>query len=152
MSPPDRYPTVLASDTPNSALYPRFLDIQANNLRVGFRPFIFSRRGGKSSRSTSVTAGITVDDNGHPHNSLAIITLGWSLKPLQNFISICREFRRHNLTGTTTVYFAGGGSDPYGQGWQSVSKATRKLDTIDMDRDLKLEIIRDAEYYYSDQS
>jgi len=119
---------------------------------VGFRPFIFSRRGGKSSRSTSVTAGITVDDNGHPHNSLAIITLGWSLKPLQNFISICREFRRHNLTGTTTVYFAGGGSDPYGQGWQSVSKATRKLDTIDMDRDLKLEIIRDAEYYYSDQS
>jgi hypothetical protein len=35
---------------------------------------------------------------------------------------------------------------------QSVSKAVRKLDTIDMDEDVKLDIVRDAEYYYSDES
>ena len=35
---------------------------------------------------------------------------------------------------------------------QSVSKAIRKLDTIDMEEEIKSDIIRDAEYYYSDQS
>lgn len=35
---------------------------------------------------------------------------------------------------------------------QSVSKAIRKLDTIDMDEQVKLDIVRDAEYYYSDES
>lgn len=51
------------------------------------------------------------------------------------------------------MYFAGGGTgDPYGTGWQSVSKAVRKLDTIDMDEEIKSDLVRDAEYYYSDQS
>lgn len=35
---------------------------------------------------------------------------------------------------------------------QSVSKAVRKLDTIDIDEDIKADIVRDAEYYYSDES
>jgi chaperone BCS1 len=56
------------------------------------------------------------------------------------------------IHGTTTVYFAGGNGDPYCDGWQSVSKAIRKLDTIDMNEDIKSDIIRDAEYYYSEQS
>ncbi|KAF1942384.1 P-loop containing nucleoside triphosphate hydrolase protein [Clathrospora elynae] len=120
---------------------------------IGFRPFIFSRRGGSSYRNNSVIAGNFVDDSGHLQNSLTIMTLGWSLKPLQDFTTLCHKFKIKNLTGTTTVYFAGGGSgDPYGEGWQSVSKAIRKLDTIDMDEDTKFDLIRDAEYYYSEQS
>lgn len=152
MSPPDRYAIVLASDAFHLFQYLGLLIHNANTFRVGYRPFIFSRRGGHSLRNNSSRAGTAVDDHGRLHNSLAITTLGWSLRPLRDFTTICREFRRRNLAGTTTVYFAGGGNDPYGQVWQSVSKTSRKLDTIDMDLDLKMEIIRDAEYYYSDQS
>lgn len=35
---------------------------------------------------------------------------------------------------------------------QSVSKAIRKLDTIDMDEHVKADIVKDAEYYYSASS
>lgn len=58
------------------------------------------------------------------------------------------------MTGTTTVYFAGGGGQyDYGGGqWQSISKPVRKLDTIDMEERVKLDLVRDAEYYYSEQS
>ena len=98
-------------------------------------------------------SGNLVDDSGQLQNSLTLMTLGWSLKPLQAFTTLCHQFKLDNLTGTTTVYFAGGGhGDPYGDGWQSVSKAIRKLDTIDMDEAVKSDLIRDAEYYYSEQS
>jgi len=83
------------------------------------------------------------------------MTLGWSLKPLQDFTSSCHDFKIQHLTGTTTVYFAGSTSaygDSYSNGWQSVSKAIRKLDTIDIDTDVKMEIVKDAEYYYSNES
>jgi chaperone BCS1 len=97
--------------------------------------------------------GNILDQNGHLSNALTITTIGWNLKPLQDFALMCRNFRATNLTGTTTVYFAGGGrSDPYGNPWQSVSKAIRKLDTIDMDPEVKEDLIRDAEYYYSEES
>jgi chaperone BCS1 len=119
---------------------------------VGFRPFLFSRRGGFGYRSNSGVTGNVLDDNGQLQNSLTIMTLGWSLKPLREFASLCREFRLNNLTGTTTVYFAGDRTDPYGNGWQSVSKAIRKLDTIDMDENTKSDLVRDAEYYYSEES
>jgi chaperone BCS1 len=73
-------------------------------------------------------AGNLVDDSGQLQNSLRIMTLGWSLKPLQDFTGLCHDFKIKNLTGTTTVYFAGDGrSNPYGNAWQSVSKAMRKL-------------------------
>lgn len=117
---------------------------------IGYRPFLFSRRGAPNSRNSISNV---VDGNGNLQNSLTIMTLGWSLKPLQDFTSACRAFRLRNMTGITTVYFAGGNKyDSYGQGWESVSKAIRKLDTIDMDQEIKNDIIRDAEYYYSDQS
>ncbi|KAH9876278.1 hypothetical protein J1614_004157 [Plenodomus biglobosus] len=120
---------------------------------IGYRPFIFSRRGALSSRNAGMVASNLVDSSGKLQNSLTIMTLGWSLKPLQNFTNDCREFKLRNMTGTTIVYFAGGGNlETYGQGWQSVSKAIRKLDTIDMDEEIKSDIIKDAEYYYSDQS
>jgi chaperone BCS1 len=95
-----------------------------------------------------------VDENGQLQNSISIMTLGWSLKPLQDFTALCREFKAKHLTGTTTVYFAAGGaSDPYGANvWQSVQKAVRKLDTIDMDENMKLDLVKDAEYYYSEES
>lgn len=55
------------------------------------------------------------------------------------------------MTGTTTVYYAGDSS--YGMGgWTSISKAVRKLDTIDMEESIKLDLVRDADYYYSEQS
>ncbi|KAI4616869.1 hypothetical protein J4E83_006451 [Alternaria metachromatica] len=119
---------------------------------VGFRPYLFSRRGGPGYRTNSGMTGNLLDDSGQLQNSLTIMTLGWSLKPLKQFTSLCREFRLNNLTGTTTVYFAGDRTDPYGNGWQSVSKAIRKLDTIDMDETTKFDIVRDAEYYYSEES
>lgn len=57
------------------------------------------------------------------------------------------------MTGTTTVYFVGsGGLEHYGENWQSVAKAIRKLDTIDMDEKVKSDVVADAEHYYSNQS
>lgn len=99
-------------------------------------------------------AGNYVDDSGQLQNSLSLMTLGWSLKPLKAFTELCHQFKLDNLTGTTTVFFAGGGhgDSAYGDGWESVSKAIRKLHTIDMDEAVKTDVIRDAEYYYSDQS
>jgi chaperone BCS1 len=120
---------------------------------VGFRPFIFTRRGGHSYRGNSGLAGNMVDDRGQLKNSLGITTLGWSQQPLKDFVGLCHKFKIKNLTGTTTVYFAGDArSDPYGNGWQSVSKAIRKLDTIDMDETIKFDLVKDAEYYYSEES
>jgi chaperone BCS1 len=85
-------------------------------------------------------------------NALTISTLGWTLEPLRAFTHLCHLFKLRNLTGTTTVFFAGGSADAYCDGWQSVSKAIRKLDTIDMNDEVKSDIIRDAENYYSEQS
>jgi chaperone BCS1 len=120
---------------------------------IGFRPFLFSRCGGQSlNRNNSLLSGNSVNDRGQMQNALTISTLGWTLEPLRAFTDLCHKFKLRNLTGTTTVYFAGGSSDPYGDGWQSVSKAIRKLDTIDMNEDIKSDIIKDAEYYYSEQS
>ncbi|KAI0569747.1 ATPase (AAA+ superfamily), partial [Pyrenophora tritici-repentis] len=68
---------------------------------------------------------------------------------------LCVDFVKKSLTGTTTVYFASGGSrDPVfgGSGWQSVSKAMRRLDIIDMDEVTKADVVRDAEYYYIQES
>jgi chaperone BCS1 len=95
----------------------------------------------------------TVNDRGQLQNALTISTLGWSLSPLRRFTDLCHEFKLKNLTGTTTVYFAGDSAGPYGrgEGWQSVSKAIRRLDTIDMDEATKLDLILDAEHYYSEQ-
>lgn len=117
---------------------------------VGFRPILFSRRGATSSRSGSMNI---VDHSGQLQNSITLTTLGWQLKPLQDFTKACHEFQVKNMKGTTTIFFAGGShADPYNDTWQTISKAIRKLDTIDMDETVKSDIIRDAEYYYSDES
>ncbi|KAH4220562.1 hypothetical protein HBH70_071420 [Parastagonospora nodorum] len=118
---------------------------------VGFRPFLFSRSGGQSQHRHMISNN-PLNDRGQLQNALMISTLGWSLTPLRKFTDLCHKFKLRNLTGTTTVYFAGGSSDPYGDGWQSVSKAVRKLDTIDMDEQVKSDLIKDAENYYSEQS
>lgn len=95
-----------------------------------------------------------VDASGRMKHALTITTLGWNLGPLKNFVMKCHEWKKANMTGTTTVYFAGGGAyDSYGGGqWQSINKPVRKLDTIDMEDSVKLDLVRDAEYYYSEQS
>ncbi|KAH7389427.1 P-loop containing nucleoside triphosphate hydrolase protein [Phaeosphaeria sp. MPI-PUGE-AT-0046c] len=117
---------------------------------VGFRPFLFSRSGIQRHQAL-LGATPTVNEKGQLQNALTISTLGRSLTPLQNFTDLCHDFKLKNLTGTTTVYFAGSPAQ-HVNGWQSVSKAVRRLDTIDMDEDVKADIIRDAEYYYSEQS
>lgn len=94
------------------------LSIQLTGKRVGFRPFVFSRRGGQSYRSNSVMHGNLIDERGQLQNSLTLMTLGWSLKPLQAFTELCHQFKLDNLTGTTNVFFAGGAhGDPYGDQW-----------------------------------
>ena len=93
------------------------------------------------------------DASGRLQNALTITTLGWNLEPLKKFVINCYEWKKANMTGTTTVYFAGGNTYDYGAGpWQSISKPVRKLDTIDMEESIKLDLVRDAEYYYSEQS
>ena len=119
---------------------------------VGFRPFLLSRRGGNSSRKGQAGSRITINRNGQLQELVTLTTLGWSLEPIHAFTRICHEFRVKNSTGTTTVYFAGDGNDQYRSGWQSVSKAIRKLDTIDMDEHTKLDVVKDAERYYSEKS
>jgi chaperone BCS1 len=83
---------------------------------------------------------------------LTITTVGWSLAPLVKFADLCHEFHRKTQTGMTTIHLASGTVNEYNGGWQSVPKAVRKLDTIDMDEKVKLDIVRDAEHYYSEQS
>lgn len=85
---------------------------------VGFRPFVFSRRGGNSYSNHRTMSGHMVDDRGLLQNAITLMTLGWSLKPLQDFTAMCHDFKLKHLTGTTTVYFAGEGrNDPYGNVW-----------------------------------
>jgi chaperone BCS1 len=121
-----------------------------NADRIGLRPFFFSRSGG--SRSSGSALGMTLNTRGEVQNALTITTLGWSLVPLVKFADLCHEFHLKNQAGTTTIHLAGSGGDQYGGEWQSISKAIRKLDTIDMDEDIKLDVVKDAEHYYSVQS
>lgn len=95
-----------------------------------------------------------LDERGRMSHALTITTLGWNLEPLKDFVAQCHQWKKANMTGTTTVFFAGGGAyDSYtGGAWQSINKPLRKLDTIDMDESVKHDLIRDAEYYYSEQS
>lgn len=120
---------------------------------VGFRPFLFDRVGYSASPHPSLVNN-GVDASGRMNNALTITTLGWNLGPLKDFVKRCHQWKKANMTGTTTVFFAGGGAyDAYGGGaWQSIVKPARKLDTIDMDESIKLDLVRDAEYYYSEQS
>lgn len=124
-----------------------------NPCRIGFRPFLFSRSGGQGyTQAPGFVPGNVVNDRGQLLNALTITTLGWSLTPLRVFTDLCHEFKMKHLTGTTTVFFAGSHHGGYSDGWQSVSKAVRKLDTIDMDEAVKSDVIKDAEYYYSEES
>jgi len=120
---------------------------------VGFRPFLFSRSGGSIAR---VPGGINnmLDRNGQVQNSVVLRTIGWSLTPLKEFVKTCHDFKIGNSSGTTSVFFSSGNErDPYTGGeWSSVVKAIRKLDTIDMDDDLKADLVQDAEHYYSAES
>lgn len=118
---------------------------------IGLRPFLFSRSGTQRSLMLAGGAAPLVHDRGQVQSSISISTFGRSLTPLHNFTDLCRDYKRKDMTGTTTVYFCGS-SAPYGGGWHSVSKAIRKLDTIDMDQDVKADIIRDADDYYSSES
>jgi chaperone BCS1 len=94
-----------------------------------------------------------VDHQGQPQNSVILYTPGWSLNPLLDFVTYCREYRLLNLAGTTNIHFSSGNKDPYsGSLWSTVVKARRKLDTVDMDAASKAELVSDAEYYYSNES
>jgi chaperone BCS1 len=122
---------------------------------VGFRPFLLDRVGGSSVGPMHPSFNNNdLDANGRLRNALTITTLGWNLGPLKDFVMQCHRWKKANMTGTTTVYFAGGGAyDAYGgSAWQSINKPMRKLDTIDMDESIKLDLVHDAEYYYSEQS
>lgn len=80
------------------------------------------------------------------------MTIGWNLKPLRDFTSLCHQFKLENFAGTTTVYYASQKDPMQRESWQSVQKAVRKFDTIDMDETVKTDLIKDAEYYYTEES
>ena len=119
---------------------------------VGFRPYMFSRIAIQPSSSGAPHR--FPDGNYQVGSSIMITTIGWSLKPLQEFVKTCHDFKVKNSGATTTVYFSGGGNavdyGGYSQGqWRSVMKAVRKMDTIDIDPETKADLISDAEQYYS---
>ncbi|KAF2872718.1 hypothetical protein BDV95DRAFT_570467 [Massariosphaeria phaeospora] len=119
---------------------------------IGFRPFLVTRNGYSNSPAAAGFTAITSKD-GRLQNSLNIITLGWSLEPLQHFMKICHDYKIQTKLDTTTVYFSGSREDGFGgNAWHSVEKAIRKLDTVDMSEDIKQDLIQDAEYYYSNES
>ncbi|KAJ8114697.1 hypothetical protein OPT61_g3475 [Boeremia exigua] len=122
---------------------------------IGFRPYLFDRIGSPRGPLGQGGAGSnSTDAAGRLQNALTITTLGWNLEPLTEFVGKCHQWKKANMSGTTTVYFAGGSQYDYSSGgqWQSISKAVRKLDTIDMEESVKLDLVKDAEYYYSEQS
>lgn len=109
--------------------------------------------GAKSHPLAQISNNNSINASGKLQNTLTITTLGWNLEPLKNFVVKCHQWKKANMIGTMTVYFAGGNAHDYGGGqWQSISKPVRKLDTIDMEESVKLDLVRDAEYYYSEQS
>lgn len=60
----------------------------------------------------------TVDERGKMLNSITVMTLGRSLKPLEAFTKLCHDFKQRNEAGTTNVFFAGGGPrDHYSEQW-----------------------------------
>jgi chaperone BCS1 len=71
-----------------------------------------------------------LDADGQVQNAIILRTIGWSLQPLKDFVKTCHDFKLHNRTGTTTVYFSSGNDrDPYTGGeWSSVVKVR----TIDL--------------------
>lgn len=71
---------------------------------------------------------------------------------MKSFVLHCHDWKKAHMTGTTTVYFAGDSTSYAHGGWTPISKAARKLDTIDMEESIKLDLVRDADYYYSEQS
>ncbi|KAF2998193.1 hypothetical protein E8E13_004337 [Curvularia kusanoi] len=120
---------------------------------IGFRPYLFNRAGGSRSPSHHGMLSNHTGADGRLQHSLTLTTLGWNLEPLKSFVVRCHEWKKANMTGMTTVYFAGNNSMNYGSGsWQPISKPVRKLDTIDMEESIKLDLVRDADYYYSEQS
>ncbi|KAF2704880.1 P-loop containing nucleoside triphosphate hydrolase protein [Pleomassaria siparia CBS 279.74] len=114
---------------------------------VGFRPFLF-RRSGPSIDQTHKSS--------HQPTGIVILTLGWSLQPLQDFMKICHDLKLANKNGTTTIFFpisskVAGTYGTHGR-WQSVTKAVRRLDTIEIDDIVKADLVKDAEYFYSQEA
>jgi hypothetical protein len=99
--------------------------LDTNLPRVGFRPFLFSRSGVSQHRHPPPISNM-LDHNGQIQNAIVLRTIGWSLKPLKDFVKTCHNFKIDNRSGTTTVYFSSGNErDPYTGGeWSSVVKVS----------------------------
>jgi chaperone BCS1 len=119
---------------------------------IGFRPYLFDRVGSSRSSTRGGSGSHYLDADGRLQNAITLTTLGWNLDPLKSFVLQCHEWKKAHMTGTTTVYFAGDSASYGPGGWTPISKAVRKLDTIDMEESIKLDLVRDADYYYSEQS
>jgi chaperone BCS1 len=79
--------------------------------RVGYRPFLFNRMTGRSVTSTRPAS------ESFPTSTIVLTTIGWSLRPLQDFLKTCHEYKVLNSAGTTTIYFSGSASHySYGGG------------------------------------
>ncbi|KAF2662184.1 P-loop containing nucleoside triphosphate hydrolase protein [Lophiostoma macrostomum CBS 122681] len=111
---------------------------------VGFRPFLFQRVGGRKP-------GSRFEEIESQQPAILLTTPGWNLKPITDFVKTCHDFKVKNSAGSTTVFFAGSGGMGMGPpgSWSSVTKAVRKLDTVDMDESVKADLLKDAEDYYS---
>jgi hypothetical protein len=74
---------------------------------------------------------------------IRVSTLGWSIKPLWDFVQICHEYKVDTFKQTMTAnFYCHGGLRG---DWDPVTKAVRKLDTMDIDDDVKADLINDAE-------
>lgn len=107
---------------------------------MGYRPFLFSYGKSKGFDDTAKSAGGAVGRD----NKITITTPGWSLQPLKDLIDLCQQHRAQIIEDKTIINFMGTRLDFDGP-WSSVEKTVRKLDTIDIDDQVKTDIIRDAE-------
>jgi chaperone BCS1 len=108
------------------------------HIRVGYRPFLFSYGESAPEDQLRPKHGFA------PDHKITITTLGWSLQPLKELVDLCQQHKAQTREEKTTIYFMGTRFD-YNGPWSSVEKSPRKLDTIDIDDQVKADIIKDAE-------
>jgi chaperone BCS1 len=108
---------------------------------LGWRPFIFERDSKDIARSWS----------GQASSDLTIRCLGWSDKPLREFILLCKAFKKEKSKGRTMTYtFSTGRSGGYSEaGHWGVPYAapSRNLATVELDKEIKDNIVNDITRY-----
>ncbi|KAF2099929.1 P-loop containing nucleoside triphosphate hydrolase protein [Rhizodiscina lignyota] len=108
------------------------------------RPFMFQR--GHFTVFSRNTRSLYTEyaRGGEP---LVIMCFGRHLEPLKAFVQYCKEYAAEAKREMTTIHIKGD-KYRYPDTWgQAIARPARALDTINMDEDIKRDIIRDVDAY-----